>query len=118
METIDRSTASNSSTGARLAVLTGGIRALWASELPASATGREDLIIELLDLDLVVERLTIRTRCQNDWPQDDERTQSCAEQFVSLERRWHEAAASAAAVTGRGHGQTDLDRNNHQGAQQ
>lgn len=95
METINQKSASNSSTAARLVVIAGGARGLWADELPNGAPDRENLIIELLDLELAVERLTLRASCQHDWPEDDEATQACAEQLVSLERRWHEAAAAA-----------------------
>ena len=104
METIDQKSASNSSTEARLSVIAGGARGLWAAELPKSAPNRENLIIELLDLELAVERLVIRASCRHDWPEDDEATQACAERFVSLERRWHEAAAGAVESRAGSHG--------------
>ncbi len=97
METINQKSASNSSTAARLSSIAGGARGLWASELPERAPNRENLIVELLDLELAVERLAIRASCRHDWPEGDEATLACAEQLVSLERRWHEAAASATA---------------------
>jgi hypothetical protein len=66
---------------------------LWLQEPAAHPQIRESLLNELTEIDLRLERLSLRTSCDQPGEPDPSAIDECAERIRSLQRRWGRGTA-------------------------
>lgn len=88
MKTFNRPTASTFTPSNDLRALSHRARSLWAREPGVTGHERERHLSDLADVDLTIERLSLRTR-RDHWERDDYRAlANSAERLERLERLW------------------------------
>lgn len=99
MKTLNRPTAHVPSAQG-LAGLTSRTRRLWTLDLGVAGRERQDLLTELAELDLAIERLSIRAASGLFRPSDGALAEQCRTQLDALERMWGEPASTGSTSSG------------------
>ena len=93
MKTLNRPTASVALTTKELAELGHRLRQLWSAHLRAMGDEREQLIVELSEVDTQIERLSIRAQCELFTSADRKILVQAVAQIEELERTWHQLSS-------------------------
>ena len=81
----------NASESNRIEELSAAIRHLWSSDLQASGSERERLVVELTDARLTLERLSFRAAAGQFRRRDRLDLSHCRQRVEQLRADWHQA---------------------------
>ena len=90
MFTLTQTTASDVS----LEELESQVRRLWSTKLDAPSGMRSDLISRLCDIEITLERASIRSTADSLAPDDYGEIRRCHRQLIELERAWKPEATT------------------------
>lgn len=88
MKTFDPIHVYMSPTEESLPELANRVRRLWSERLHAGPDEREELITSLQEVDIAIERLSVRSACGLFESADHADIEQCRQRVEELERRW------------------------------